>query len=200
MAEIKCPNCGNEFDSKAKKCPSCGSKNRLTVCKVCGTQVAKNAKRCPKCGAKMPKPIYKKWWFWVIIVIMLFTIPFPSKETSTTPESVVDEPIATVTPKPTPTPTEAPPVLELVGGIEGTEGVWDGYGMHVTGKVKNNSNQNLSYVEIRFSLYDEQGNMIGSALANEFNIDANGVWSFDAIGTSWTPVDTYKCVELNYHY
>lgn len=68
MAEIKCPNCGNEFDSKAKKCPSCGSKNRLTVCKVCGTQVAKNAKRCPKCGAKMPKPIYKKWWFWVIIV------------------------------------------------------------------------------------------------------------------------------------
>ena len=51
-----------------------------------------------------------------------------------------------------------------------------------------------------FSLYDEQGNMIGSALANEFNIDANGVWSFDAIGTSWTPVDTYKCVELNYHY
>lgn len=199
MAKLKCPNCGNEFDSKEKQCPSCGCKNGLTVCKVCGEQVAKNAKKCPKCGAKMPRPIYKKLWFWVIIVFILFIIPFPSTSNSTAGNNASTNEQNTAAAEPTPTPTNAPPVLELVGGIEGTEGMWDGYSVHITGKVKNNSNSNLNYVEIRFSLYDEQGNMVGSALANEFNLDANGTWSFDAIGISETQVDSYKCTELNYN-
>lgn len=196
MAEITCPNCGNKFDSKEKKCPSCGSKNGLTVCKVCGEQVAKNAKRCPKCGAKMPRPIYKKLWFWVVIIIVLI-MALPSQPNSTT-ENESSASVESEAAKPTPEPTEAPAVLELVGGIEGTEGSWDGYSIHITGKVKNNSNKNLNFVQVRFSLYDEQGNMVGSALANEFNLDANGVWSFDAIGISQTPVDSYKCSELEY--
>ena len=59
----------------------------------------------------------------------------------------------------------------------------------------------FNYVQtMRYIIIPQAFKNVLPALANEFNIDANGVWSFDAIGTSWTPVDTYKCVELNYHY
>ena len=133
----------------------------------------------------------------VIIIVLIMILPSQSNSTTENETSVSAE---SEVAKPTPAPTEEPSVLELVGGIEGTEGVWDGYSIHITGKVKINSDRDLSFVQVRFSLYDEQGNMIGSALDNEFNVDANGVWSFDAIGISKTPVDSYKCSELEYHY
>ena len=74
MANVTCPNCGIEFDSKEKKCPSCGTKNRLKICPVCGGQMATSAKRCPKCGAKNKKPIYRRWWFWIIVILLAFWI------------------------------------------------------------------------------------------------------------------------------
>lgn len=41
-------------------------------CKTCGAEIAANAKVCPKCGAKNRKPVYTKWWFWALIVVVLF--------------------------------------------------------------------------------------------------------------------------------
>ena len=43
---------------------------KLTNCKVCGAEMAKKAKICPKCGAKNKKPIYKRWWLWLIVVFI----------------------------------------------------------------------------------------------------------------------------------
>lgn len=48
--------------------------NTLKNCSVCGAEMASNAKACPKCGAKNKKPIYKKWWFWVIIAAIILGI------------------------------------------------------------------------------------------------------------------------------
>ena len=48
--------------------------SKLTNCSVCGAEMAANAKMCPQCGAKNKKPIYKKWWFWVLIVIVVLGI------------------------------------------------------------------------------------------------------------------------------
>ena len=45
--------------------------NKLIKCKSCGADIAKSAKTCPQCGAKNKKPIYKKWWFYAILVIIL---------------------------------------------------------------------------------------------------------------------------------
>lgn len=44
---------------------------RLTTCKACKKEIAKSAKVCPYCGAKNKKPIYKKWWFWLIIICLI---------------------------------------------------------------------------------------------------------------------------------
>lgn len=43
-------------------------------CKECGQEVTKGAVICPSCGCKIRKPLYKKWWFWVIIGIVVLAI------------------------------------------------------------------------------------------------------------------------------
>ena len=43
-------------------------------CKKCGQEVDKKAVACAGCGWKVKKPIYKKWWFWGIIVIAVAII------------------------------------------------------------------------------------------------------------------------------
>lgn len=43
-------------------------------CSKCGKQIAKTAKTCPHCGNKLDSKIYKKWWFWVLIVFWFFVI------------------------------------------------------------------------------------------------------------------------------
>lgn len=45
-------------------------KTKMTACKACGKEIASSAKACPVCGAKNTKPIFKKWWFWVVIVFV----------------------------------------------------------------------------------------------------------------------------------
>ena len=44
---------------------------KMMICKSCGREIAKSAKACPGCGAKNKKPLFKKWWFWVIVVFAL---------------------------------------------------------------------------------------------------------------------------------
>lgn len=48
-----------------------GKAKKETVCKKCGQTLDKKAKICPSCGAKVKKPIYKKWWFWVLIILFI---------------------------------------------------------------------------------------------------------------------------------
>ena len=44
-------------------------------CKKCGVEITdKKMEKCPSCGTKISKPIYKKWWFWIIIGIIAVAI------------------------------------------------------------------------------------------------------------------------------
>ena len=56
-----------------------GENKKIINCKVCDKEIAKNAKTCPNCGAKNKKPIYKKWWFWVLLVLFIALVS-PSNE------------------------------------------------------------------------------------------------------------------------
>lgn len=66
---MKCKSCGAEFDGNF--CPYCGEKQVKDDVKENEVPV-KNIDIQPKSKAK--KPIYKKWWFWVIAVLLLFGI------------------------------------------------------------------------------------------------------------------------------
>ena len=46
-------------------------KEKLKTCPVCGKEMAAGAKACPSCGAKNKKPIYRRWWFWVLVVLVI---------------------------------------------------------------------------------------------------------------------------------
>ncbi len=47
---------------------------KMKQCKTCSNQIASNAKSCPNCGAKNKKPIYKRAWFIILIVIIVGSI------------------------------------------------------------------------------------------------------------------------------
>ncbi|MDX9738737.1 MAG: zinc ribbon domain-containing protein [Candidatus Dojkabacteria bacterium] len=47
----------------------------MIKCPACGKDIASSADTCPFCGAKQKKPIYNKWWFWVLLpIVILFSI------------------------------------------------------------------------------------------------------------------------------
>lgn len=48
--------------------------NQMIICKYCGAEIAKSAKTCPNCGAKNKKPIYKRVWFIILVLIVVFGI------------------------------------------------------------------------------------------------------------------------------
>ena len=47
---------------------------KIINCKTCGAEIAASAKNCPFCGAKNKSPIYKRVWFWLLIVFIVIPI------------------------------------------------------------------------------------------------------------------------------
>lgn len=58
---------------------------KLVSCRSCGAEIAKSAKTCPQCGAKNKNPFYKRWWFWVLVVIVLLSGVGSNHNTSSQP-------------------------------------------------------------------------------------------------------------------
>lgn len=62
-------------------------------CKVCGSQIAKSAKSCPKCGAKNSKPLYKRVWFWVLLVCLVGVVGSAMGNSNSDNTALTNEPI-----------------------------------------------------------------------------------------------------------
>lgn len=60
-------------------------------------------------------------------------------------------------------------------------GETDKFNRYVVGKIKNNTDKEYSYVQVEISLYDGEGNQVGSTLDNVNNLAAGGTWKFKAI-------------------
>ena len=78
---MKCKKCGQEIDNSGKFCPHCGTP-------VDGGQPASNAK-------KAQKPFYKRWWFWLLAVVILIggctkLVSTPAETTTATETAAVD--------------------------------------------------------------------------------------------------------------
>lgn len=55
------------------------------------------------------------------------------------------------------------------------------FSTYIEGKIINNSDKELSYIQVTYSIYDEEGNTIGTCMDNANNLDAHGTWKFKAI-------------------
>ena len=58
------------------------------------------------------------------------------------------------------------------------------YALYITGTLTNNTDKQVSYIQVEYNLYDADGAQVGTALANTNNLQAGGVWKFEAVGTA----------------
>lgn len=132
------------------------------------------------------KPIYKKVWFWILVIIILGAIGAMGGETQTGGTAQTG---TTITNK-----------QEKFTLQDGHTGSTDEYGMSYTieGAIKNNTNKQYSYVQVTFNLYDNEGAQIGTAFTNINNLEPNGLWKFKAIGAlgDGKTVASYKLMEI----
>ena len=73
-----------------------------------------------------------------------------------------------------------------------------GYTATITGIAKNVTNRDFSYASIEFSVYDSEGNNMGTAFANINNLAAGDTWRFEAsfFDFSETKPVSYKLIEI----
>lgn len=47
---------------------------KMVSCSACGKEIAESAKACPFCGAKHTPPVYKRVWFWVVMIFVVLPV------------------------------------------------------------------------------------------------------------------------------
>lgn len=134
---------------------------KIVKCKACGSDMAKSAKSCPNCGAKNKKPIYKKWWFWTAIGILVIVIAASSggDKTDTDSASSTQETIKTETI--TYESVDLDTMLDsLKNNAMKAEEEYQNKNIEITGKIKN---------------FDSDGQYISIEPTNA------DVWNFDSV-------------------
>ena len=97
-----CKNCGKEIEPGAKFCKECGAPVEAPAQPQAGPEIIPEAK--PK---KAKKPFYKRWWFWVIVAILVLgSCGKTSTKTSQNAEPTANS-APTVTTKPSETTVAA---------------------------------------------------------------------------------------------
>jgi len=161
-------------------------------CKKCGASIPKYSESCPQCGANL-KPVYKKVWFWLIIVlVVLFALIGgcvnscgKALEDSTNTISTSDGTSgsgssATETSSSTDTSSSAQKYT-----VTDEQIVDKGYGMYViTGTFTNTSGKEMSLVNLEYVVTDASGAQTGTAYANTTNLADQTAWKFEAYVTS----------------
>ena len=73
-----------------------------------------------------------------------------------------------------------------------------GYSVEIKGVIKNSKSVDYSYVSVEFSIYDAEGNNLGTAMDNMNNLASGDTWKFNATSIGWfedEPV-SFKLVEI----
>ncbi len=96
-------------------------------------------------------------------------------------------------------PSETKPKLEVTGtslSVEYNE--YLGYSATITGVAKNTTNKNYSYASIEFTVYDADGNNLGTAWTNINNLASGDTWQFEASLLSFpsSRPTSYKLVDI----
>lgn len=130
---------------------------------------------------KENKPIYKKWWFWLILVIIVVGFVSQGESLKSNNVSVDNEQKQTEN-------------IEKFTLVE-SQGSQETYSYYINGTIKNNTDKQYSYVQVTFNLYDSDGAQIGTALANINNLEPDGTWKFKAVGL-YENIASYKLAEI----
>lgn len=145
----------------------------MKKCKYCKTEIDAKAKICPNCKKKQG-PKIGLIIFIIIIAIFIIGIATSGNDKKTK--------------------------IEKFTIVEGTEkGYADSSNIfyYIEGTVKNNTDKTYSYLQVTYNVYDTEGNNLGTCLANNNNVEANGTWKFKAICSGETKnISSYKLAEI----
>lgn len=88
----------------------------------------------------------------------------------------------------------APTVDDPAYAITDVQMTGDDYSVTISGTFTNNSDAEVSYVQVSYRLLDAEGAQIGTAYANTNNLPAGGTWKFEAMG--FEPLSSVASYEL----
>ncbi len=156
------------------------------TCKKCHGSIPVNSEICPICGANL-KPIYKKVWFWILVIFVLFVVVVGgcvgacSKSVVDNTNSVSKNNGAVASSAGSAASAETPSKDADKYAIADEMLVDKGYGTYaITGIFTNTSGKEYSYVQLTYTLYDESGAQIGEAYANANNLKDATAWKYEA--------------------
>ena len=72
--------CYNESTLKKEMCIM---KTKEVKCKNCGKEISSKAVVCPECGVKIKKPLYKRAWFIIAVIIVVVAMLSTGKDSTT---------------------------------------------------------------------------------------------------------------------
>ncbi len=159
-------------------CPKCKTSNPQVskFCGTCGSQIKRK---------RSPILVGCLGFFGVIVVLgMLGSFinkgALPPSPRSSLPASVTAHERS----------TDPAVCLELLS----KEGSVDEYSTTITGSIKNNCGRKFRYVQITFKLFDASGSVVGTALANQNDLDLDETWKFKAHG--FAVCKTFRMTEI----
>lgn len=94
----------------------------------------------------------------------------------------------------TDTDAGADPTDQQAYAIADVQMTGDDYSVTISGTFTNNSDAEVSYVQVSYRLLDAEGAQIGTAYANTNNLPAGGTWKFEAMG--FEPLSSVASYEL----
>jgi len=131
------------------------------------------------------KRFYNKWWFYfgVIIIILSSMVTLGFSNRRSVPKHSYNDSFM------------KEGKFEFIGELTVEK---DAFGaVYIEGVIKNNSGKKYTNAEVKFNLYDSDGNQIGTAIAKSKIYDENGKWKFRAIGLGAKgDVASYKISEI----
>ena len=72
------------------------------------------------------------------------------------------------------------------------------YAAVITGTLTNNTDEEKSYIQVEYVIYDADGAQIGTAFANTNNLKAGGTWKYEAYSTvSPSEVDSWELADVS---
>lgn len=131
------------------------------------------------------KPLWKKWWLWGIIVVLLIALGSAGSDNK-------DQGVGTKDGDSTPVVSDKAKAPDLEVVEHSTES--DEFTTYIVGKVKNNTGKQYKYVQVELNLYDAEGSQVGSTLDNTNNLEPGGTWKFKAVALE--EFDSYKIKDV----
>lgn len=134
---------------------------------------------------KAKTPIFKKWWFWIIIAVVIIAIGTSASQggnqANETTKTVNDNGSQSSNDNGKKTETKAKLTLDDGWTLDASDNPYIDW-KYIHGYVSNNTDKDIdNYVQITFNAFDAEGNNIGTCLANTNTVSANGKWKFEAI-------------------